>query len=207
MIATIGSLVQVTSHPSPWPRAASLYTVCAGLSGAVVGALIGGLGALLRTTLPAPGWIGDEPRAGALLAGALALVYAASDLGIARLPRPRVAAAVPVTWWRRWRPYGASAAYGAALGTGVSTRVAFGGLYALLALCLVSGPAYGAALMGTYGLTRGFSIIPAGLALKRVGSTETLLSTLPFQELQARLVVAFLTAAFGAAAVSAALAA
>lgn len=96
----------------------------------------------------------------------MALAYAVSDVGIIPLPRPRLMNAVPVTWWRWWRPYGAALAYGAALGLGVTTRVQFGAFYILCLWCLFKGnTAYGGALMGLYGATRALTLIPASLGV------------------------------------------
>src|SRR5439155_13600608 len=106
------------------------------------------------------------PHAGARFIGLLALAYALSDVGLLRLPRPTLRQAVPITWWRRWRPYGAALAYGAALGLGVMTRIPFGAFYVLCAWCVLKGdPAYGALLMGTYGAARALMIFPASWGL------------------------------------------
>ena len=44
------------------------------------------------------------PAWGAWLIGVLALAYALSDVGVMPLPRPVLREAVPITWWRWWRP-------------------------------------------------------------------------------------------------------
>ena len=79
------------------------------------------------------------PHAGAWLIGLLALAYAVSDVGLLRLPRPNLTQAVPITWWRRWQPYGAALAYGSALGLGVMTRIPFGAFYVLCTWCVLKG--------------------------------------------------------------------
>jgi hypothetical protein len=164
MIGTIGFLVQETSHRWRWLVATSLYTVACVCAGLLLGALLGALGGLAGHVV----WPGPLPWAGAVLIGLLAIGYAASDLGGIALPRPTVMHAVPVTWWRRWRPYGAAAAYGAALGAGVTTRVAFGSLYVPWACCLLHGDvAYGAALMGTFGAARALVMFPASWGVWR----------------------------------------
>src|SRR6185437_9008521 len=168
MIMTIGSLVQETSNRRRWIIAASLYTTSCAATALLFGAVLGGIGALVRQAMC--GLFGSLTCApsskatslGTGVVGALAVAYALSDLGYLRLPRPMVMYAVPVTWWRRWRPYGAALAYGAALGVGLTTRIPFGAYYVLCAWCLVQGNVlYGMALLGTYGLARALILVPA----------------------------------------------
>jgi hypothetical protein len=79
--------------------------------------------------------------------------------------------AVPITWWRWWKPYGAAVAYGAALGLGFTTRIWFGAFYVLCAWCLVQGnPGVGALLMGTYGFARAMTLFPASWCVYRQGT-------------------------------------
>jgi len=204
MISTIGSLVQVTQQRFRWALAAVLFASSTAASAILFGAILGTLGALLRrpvTYLLGPVGV---PHLGLFAVGTVAVAYACSDLGMVRLPRPHFMAAVPVTWWRRWQPYGASAAYGAALGLGLTTRIAFGAFYAVCAACVVSAsPGYGAALMGTYGVVRGASIFPSSAALLRVRTCEALFSGRAFQESRLRYLLALLTVSAGAALISA----
>ena len=157
MICTIGSLVQETSNRWRWLLSVSLFTIACLGSSMLLGALLGALGYLVR------GWVRATfvhvafPHAGAWLIGLLALAYAVSDVGLLRLPRPNLTQAVPITWWRRWQPYGAALAYGSALGLGVMTRIPFGAFYVLCTWCVLKGdPTYGALLLGTYGAMRAF---------------------------------------------------
>lgn len=155
MICTIGSLVQETSNRWRWLLSVSLFTIACLGSSMLLGALLGALGYLVR------GWVRATfvhvafPHAGAWLIGLLALAYAVSDVGLLRLPHPNLTQAVPITWWRRWQPYGAALAYGSALGLGVMTRIPFGAFYVLCTWCVLKGdPTYGALLLGTYGAMR-----------------------------------------------------
>ena len=119
--------------------------------------------------------------------------------------------AVPVTWWRRWQPYGAALAYGAALGLGLTTRIHFGAFYVVCALAVLGGePGYGALLMGTYGAARALVLFPASWgAYRHRGAVAEWLATSPCFDLgRAQRAVAVALAAFGAqAVVTAALAA
>jgi len=164
MIATIGSLVQETATRTQWLWSTTLYTLACISSSVALGCLLGGAGSVAQMVIPALRHDASAPLGvdSVGLVGFLALAYAASDLQLILMPRPRLSNAVPVTWWRRWRPYGAALAYGAALGIGFTTRIPFGAFYVLCAWCLVLGNVpYGAALFGVYGATRALALIPA----------------------------------------------
>ncbi|GAC1350712.1 MAG: hypothetical protein NVS4B9_33560 [Ktedonobacteraceae bacterium] len=199
MIGTIGFLVQETSHRWCWLLSASLYTISCLGTAMLLGATLGTLGHLIAW------WVHDTavdtllPHGGAWLIGLLALAYAISDVGLLRLPHPTLRQAVPITWWRRWRPYGAAMAYGGALGLGVMTRIPFGAFYVLCTWCVLKGDAaYGALLMGTYGAARALVIFPAswGLYCHRTAITEWLSSPL-FSLWRAQWVVAVVLIMFG----------
>jgi hypothetical protein len=181
MIGTIGSLVQETSNRWRWLLSASLYTVACVGTAMLLGTTLGRLGHLMRGLVRSAPLYAALPHAGAWLIGLLALAYAVSDVGLLWLPRPTLRQAVPITWWRWWRPYGAALAYGAALGIGVMTRIPFGAFYVLCAWCVLKGDAtYGTLLMGTYGAVRALVIFPAsqGLYCHRTAITAWLSSPL-----------------------------
>src|SRR4051812_8190524 len=207
MIATIGSLVEEASDRRRWLLAASLYAAACTGAAALLGAALGAIGHFARgfaCAAPSCSWF---PSAGAWLVGTLAIAYAAADLGLIRLPRPTLMHAVPVTWWRRWRPYGAALAYGAALGLGLTTRIHFGAFYVLCALAVLQGdPVRGLLLMGTYGAARGLVLVPASWgAYRHRGAVAEWLVASPYFDLgRARSTVAIILAAFGAQAVVAA---
>src|SRR2546421_3325895 len=162
MIGTIGSLVQETSNRRRWLLSVSLYSAACITTATLSGAGLGGVGQIVVRWVTSTTFHWVNPHAGAWFIGSLTLAYAVSDLGLLRMPRPTLREAVPITWWRAWRPYGAAIAYGAALGTGVMTRVPFGSFYILCLLCVVKGNAvYGAALIGTYGAARALPLLPA----------------------------------------------
>jgi hypothetical protein len=207
MIATIGSLVEEASDRRRWPLAVSLYAVACTGAAALLGAALGGTGHFVRGLACAAAGCPWFPSAGAWLAGTLAIAYAAADLGLVRLPRPTLMHAVPVTWWRRWRPYGAALAYGAALGLGLMTRIHFGAFYVLCALAVLQGdPGRGLLLMGTYGAARALVLFPASWgAYRHRGALADWLSTSSYFDLgRARQAMAIALAAFGAQTVVAA---
>lgn len=180
MIATIGSLVQETSTRWRWVRATGLYIVGCAATSALLGTLLGSTGSIIQRavcgSVGACRSLGVSSAAGApvaegapvpstlsmLVVGGLAIAYALSDAGFVRLPRPHVMYAVPVTWWRWWQPYGGALAYGAALGLGFTTYIHFGAFYVLCVWSLfMANSAYGALLLGVYGVARALALLPA----------------------------------------------
>jgi sulfite exporter TauE/SafE len=162
MIGTIGSLVQETSHRFRWLLSVAIYSVaCVGAS-LLLGAVLSAVGRALRAGVSALGLHAPFPHADVWLVGLLALAYAASDLGAFRLWRPTLRYSVPITWWRRWRPYGAALAYGASLGFGFMTIIPFGAFYVVCGWLIVRGdPLSGALVMAGYGAARALVMFPA----------------------------------------------
>ncbi len=209
MIMTIGSLVQETSNRRRWIIASSFYILSCGATALLFGALLGGVGALAHRALcgslacSPPSAVGGV---GSGMVGVIAIAYALSDVGYLRLPRPMVMYAVPVTWWRRWQPYGAALAYGAALGVGLTTRIPFGAYYVLCAWCLVQGNVvYGMVMLGTYGLARALTLIPTSYSVYKAGDSTEMYNAacelrcvrLIERSAQARVALAGLLIAFG----------
>jgi hypothetical protein len=204
MIGTIGSLVEEASDRRRWPLSAGLYIAASLGTASLLGGVLGALGHLARDLVC--GGVGCTwlSPAGAWVVGTLAIAYAAADLDFIRLPRPTLMPAVPVTWWRLWRPYGAALAYGAALGLGLTTRIHFGAFYVLCALAVLQAePSRGALLLGTYGAARALVLLPASWgAYRHRGAVAEWLATSPYFDLEwARRVVATVLAAFGSQAV------
>src|SRR5579872_2939938 len=173
MICTIGSLVQETSTRWRWLLSASIYTIACLGTAMLLGATLGALGHLIGGIIGGAHIYAMFPHVGAWIIGLLAIAYSLSDLGLLRMPRPILSKAVPITWWRRWGPYGSALAYGAALGLGIMTRVPFGAFYVLCTWCVLQGNvAYGALLMGTYGVMRALVLFPVSWGLNRTPITE-----------------------------------
>lgn len=173
MIGTIGSLVQETSTRWRWLLSASIYTIACLGTAMLLGATLGALGHLIGGIIGSAHIYAMFPHVGAWIIGLLAIAYSLSDLGLLRMPRPILSKAVPITWWRRWGPYGGALAYGAALGLGIMTRVPFGAFYVLCTWCVLQGNvAYGALLMGTYGVMRALVLFPVSWGLNRTPITE-----------------------------------
>ncbi len=132
----------------------ALHVLGAGVTAALFGAILGGIGSLLG----AP-W----GRAGAVGVAVVALVYALGEL-------PRVGVAVPQLrrqvpdWWRTYfGPSLAAFLYGAGLGVGFLTFLAHGTLVVVAAAAVAIGePAWGAVIVGAFGIARGAAIVVAG---------------------------------------------
>jgi hypothetical protein len=201
MIGTIGSLVEEASDRRRWPLAAGLYIAACLGTAALLGGALGAIGHRAHGLVCGGASCSWFPLAAAWGVGTLAMAYAASDLGLVRLPRPTLMHAVPVAWWRLWRPYGAALAYGAALGLGLTTRIHFGAFYVLCALAVLQGePSRGALLLGTFGAGRALVLVPASWGVyHHRGAVAEWLATSPYFDLgRARSAVAIVLAAFGA---------
>ena len=199
MIGTIGALVQESSNRWRWLLSASLYTLACVCTSLLLGTGLGVLGHLLQGWVHMAAFNVSYTRLGAWVIGLLALAYAVSDLGWLPMPRPTLAHAVPITWWRWWRPYGASLAYGAALGLGITTFIPFGAFYVICGWCILKGdPLYGALLLGTYGAMRALVIFPIswGLHCRHQPVSEWGSGSL-FNQWRAQQVVAFALIMFG----------
>jgi hypothetical protein len=197
MIRTIGALVQEPSR-ARWRRAVSLYVFACTGTAALLGALLGCLGLLVRHLFFRSTYSFYDNIV-SIAIGALAIAYALSDAGLLALPRPTLMLAVPVSWWRWWRPYGAALAYGAALGIGLTTRIFFGAFYVLCAYCILAGNSvYGALLIGTYGFARAIIIIPASRTVyASCTNSEARLNGLLASLTNAKLIVALPLILFG----------
>jgi hypothetical protein len=199
MIMTIGSLVQETFKRGRWLLATGIYTLACLVTSSLLGILLSAIGFLLHqasvsSSLSTPVFAGRY-----MVIGVLAIAYAFSDAGLIRLPRPSVMRAVPVTWWRWWRPYGAALAYGAALGFGITTYIEFGAFYILCLWCVLKGEfVYGAVLMGTYGLARALVLPPLSCcAFREGGNSQVYFTKLANQLGNAKLTVAIALIVFG----------
>ena len=147
----------------PWRVRGAAYLLAATGAGASVGALLGLAGSSL----------GDTARAGlatVLAVGAIAIV--AWELLGGRLRIPQAERETP----RRWLQHHAilaAAVNGAALGTGVLTRIGFWLWFAVPAGALLLGDVVlSAALFGTYSITRTGSTF-AILAVARAGRQDS----------------------------------
>ena len=152
MVETITAVVH--GGQARWIRGAALHVLGATITAALFGAALGAVGSLLG----AP-W----GRAGAIGVGVVALGYALGELPRLTVAVPQLRRQVP-DWWRTYfGPSVASFLYGAGLGVGFLTFLAHGTLVVVAAAALAIGdPAWGAVIIGAFGLARGAAIWIAG---------------------------------------------
>ncbi len=200
MIRTIGSLVQEPLNTRIWLFAVSLYTFTCISTSMLLGTFLSIMGMIVHSMMSnIDQHVQFFKDIEYVLIGLLAIAYALSDYGLFRLPRPRLMNAVPVTWWRWWRPYGGALAYGAALGLGVTTRIHFGAFYILCIWCMFKGNLlYGAILMGLYGVARSLVLFPTSRYIYgSCTNPEPSLSWLTNSLEMAKLIVGIVLIAFG----------
>jgi len=166
MISVIMPLGQRHRPSAFWLARGALYITAAGAGGALVGAVLGLAGALIRPVVP-----------GLVLFAAitvLAVAYGLHEAGLWRLPHPERAWLVPNEWIVR-RPLLGAAAFGMVLGAGVFTFIPFTSFYLLLAWeALTANPAAGALLGAAYGLARGLPVLTGALVPLRGGTVVAL---------------------------------
>jgi hypothetical protein len=153
MLASITPLGERGRH-GHWSVTVTAFAIGASAAGAVVGGVIGGIGALAH--------VGSLSVAGrlAVLAGA-ALVAIWLDARAARVPGPR--RQVDERWLDQFRGWVYGLGYGAQLGLGVTTVVSSAATYlAMLAALLVADVGRGALVVGCFGLVRGLSLLASG---------------------------------------------
>ena len=164
MVETIAPVVHGGRNRNYW-TAVALHTVGATLSAAALGAVLGGIGALLGAPWGTMGW---------LSLASIAALYAIRELFEVHIPLPDLDRQVP-DWWRTYFSRNVAALlYGLGLGVGFLTYLSFGTLVAVAVAALVIGePLLGAFSLGTFGSARGISVI-ASVSRDPVDVVETL---------------------------------
>jgi hypothetical protein len=132
-----------------WVGALALHVVGATVTAGAFGAALGWIGRLLGAPWGRAGWI---------LVGLSAAAYALSDIARLGLPVPQLRRQVP-DWWRTFfGPWATAFLYGAGLGVGFFTFLSHGAPVVVAIAAAASGrPTVGAALVGAFGLARGFT--------------------------------------------------
>jgi len=155
MVETITPVGHGGRTKSYWLTVA-LHALGATLAAALLGFVLGAVGALLR----AP-WEG----AGVVAIAVIAVMYAVREGFGLKVPLPDRHAQVP-QWWRDFfSPSLSSFLYGAGLGVGFFTFLQFGTFVVVATGALVSGNAViGALLCIPFGLTRGLTVVLAAPA-------------------------------------------
>lgn len=151
MIGEITPLVKVAGRRT-WIAAVSAHIIGAAGSGALLGAMLGGLGTAVRGSF-VPGVM----VASALLASSL------RDAGLTPVRLPSVDRQTPRWLASHFTPVWTALLWGADLGQGWTTRVLFAGYYGLVLWAILAGDVASAAVvLAAYGLGRALPVLVAG---------------------------------------------
>ena len=136
-----------------WVGALILHALGATLAAVLFGAALGAVGGMLGAPFG---------RAGMLVVGAFALLYAAGTLPGVHVAVPQLRRQVP-DWWRTFfSPPVTAFLYGAGLGIGFLTFLTTGALVVVAIAAAASGSVWvGVLLMAPFGVARGLSAIVA----------------------------------------------
>ena len=135
-----------------WWLTVSAFTVASTLTGAAVGAALGGAGSLL---------LGGVAASALLVATATAALIGGA-LDMARIDPPGLKRQVNETWIGHYRGWVYGGAFGAQLGAGLATYVVTWLVYAtLLSEFLTANPASGALVGAVFGVGRSAALILA----------------------------------------------
>jgi hypothetical protein len=157
MLASITPLGERGRH-SHYAVTMSTFALGATGAGAITGAAVGGLGAVVIGRAGAPGGPPEAVRA-AVLAAAL-LLAVGLDAGPWRVPGPR--RQVDERWLQRYRGWVYGLGYGAQLGAGVTTVITSPATYTAIVAAFLCGDAgSGAVIFGVYGAIRGVTPLAA----------------------------------------------
>jgi sulfite exporter TauE/SafE len=122
------------------------------VGGATVGAMLGALGMVVGLVVP--------DAAALAVVGALAVAAAVFERSGRRLPS--VPRQVDENWLNEYRGWVYGSGFGFQLGAGVLTYITSAAVYVALAAALLAGhPLAAVAIMASFGLTRGLSLLPA----------------------------------------------
>jgi len=142
---------------------ASAFVVGATAGGLTTGALVGLVGLAVTSVLPGPAAL------------AIVVVVALAGPSFERTGRalPSVPRQVDEDWLHEYRGWVYGAGFGFQLGAGVLTFITSAAVYVALVATLLSGHLLASlAIMGTFGLVRGLSILPA----RRIDRADALVS-------------------------------
>jgi hypothetical protein len=142
---------------------ATAFAVGATVGGLTTGALVGLVGLAVSAVVPATAAL------------AVVVVVALAGAAFERTGRslPSIPRQVDEDWLHEYRGWVYGAGFGFQLGAGVLTYITTAAVYVALAATLLVGHlAASVAIMGTFGLLRGLSIIPA----RRIDATDSLVS-------------------------------
>jgi len=170
--------VEGTRTHRRWLQRATVYALSMTLAGATTGVAVAAAGWGVEALVP------DAKAPLAIALGAVALAYAAHELGLLRLPVPGRDWQVPVEWVQEGF-YRSAVIFGGTVGFGVFTRVPYATLPIFLAWLFVSGNVVIGLTAGlVYGVLRAASIYSSASTKQPedvISLNERLMSFAPFQ--------------------------
>ena len=147
LLGALTPLGKVAGSRKTWLKSLLAYTLAGALSATLVGAALGSIGA----------WLQQGQQRWPVLFGValLAFCLAAREWGWLKFPIPECKRQTEKVWAHEFGFVGASALWGFHIGLTFTTRVTYGGVWALAATSLaLANPLYGAAVMSAYWLGR-----------------------------------------------------
>lgn len=169
---------------------ATAFVVGATAGGLATGAAVGAMGLVVT------GPLGFGNTAAIAIVGATALAAAVFEGTGRALPSP-LPRQVDENWLNEFRGWVYGAGFGFQLGAGVLTYITTAAVFVALAATLLAGSLLGSlAVMGTFGLVRGLSVVPA----RAIQSSEQLIAFHRRLQASAPLVRAVSTSALAVAA-------
>ncbi|MGH2559551.1 MAG: hypothetical protein ACRDJH_10835 [Thermomicrobiales bacterium] len=149
----------MAGHKRQWLVDSTAYTLAGGMASALVGALLGWLGAVLL-----PGQIGGLGLLAAIAVAALAL---ARELGWLAVPLPQFRRQTRDVWGKVFPRTLAAAFWGIDVGLVFTTWLTFSGMWLLLVVVILVGePGFGAALFVVHWFGRALSVWTAPWLLR-----------------------------------------
>lgn len=159
MIGTITPLVQEAKRT--WVDAVVGHVVGTGLSGSLLGFVLGACGLLLGLHR----WTPEARLAG----GIVFLMCAFRDVDLGHWALLSLRRQTPSWWLCAFGPKWAGFAWGIDLGQGWTTRIVFSGYYGLIFYAVVAAsPVLSGLILGAYGLGRALPIFWAGTLVRRI---------------------------------------
>lgn len=151
LLGALTPLGKVAGTRKIWLKSALAYTLAGSLSSTLMGATLGSVGAWLQR---------GQQRWSVLLGVALlAFSLAAREWGWIKFPIPQRQLQTEKGWAHEFGFVGASGLWGFHIGLAFTTRVTYGGFWALAAVDLALGkPLYGATVMLAYWLGRALPV-------------------------------------------------
>ena len=152
----LGSISPVgeASRKQRWWLTATAYTLGSVLGGAAIGTLLGALGWLALSLVPA------DPAVRLVILAVVAVFGAAVDARVVKLGLPSWRRQVDETWLTTYRGWAYGVGFGAQLGAAVATIIPAAITYTMLAACLLSGSVPGGLLIGfAFGIVRSAPVL------------------------------------------------